>query len=249
MQTVSLAGSAPLGTSVLTYSGTDWVSGGRTNSFPNGKYVMSAGVSSSGVFSWTESTPYADWNDPTVQISAPGGAPLALGTHATVGTLQRSGTLYGEDTYGLARGCFGYSGSLTVHAFTLDASGAPAMANLDYTQLCTDEQDPNKVMTAHLLWQYRSDTTPPPAPTGIGVSGSTVHWTKAAPSDAVESIARLVPGSGQDATPTTGYALSSGPATSATLPALLSGATYTVEVFAVDATGNVSSPLKKTLVG
>jgi hypothetical protein len=249
IQTVSLTGNAPLGTSILTYSGTDWISGGRTNSFPNGKYLMSAAVSSSGVFSWTESQPYTDWNDPIVEISAPARAPLAVGTHATVGTLQTSGSLYGEDTSGLARGCFGYSGSMTVHAFTLDAAGVPAMANIDYTQLCTDEQDPRKVMTAHLLWQYRSDTTPPKPPTGIGMTGATVHWTKSASNDAVESIARLVPGSGQDATPTTGYPLSSGTATTATLPTLNRGEAYTIEVFAVDAAGNVSSPLKKTVLG
>jgi hypothetical protein len=137
---------------------------------------------------------------------------------------------------------------MTVHAFTVDATGAPAMANIDYTQRCVEE-DPSKVMTARLLWQYRSDTTPPLPPTGIGISGASVRWTKSASGDAVESIARLVAGTGQDATPTTGYALSSGSATSATLPALTHGETYTIEVFAVDATGNVSRPQTKTLLG
>jgi hypothetical protein len=248
-QTVSLSGEAPLGTSILTYSGTDWVSGGKTHSFPNGKYVMTAKLSPSGAFTWTESTPYVDWNDPVVRMTAPGGAPLAVGTHATVGTTQTSGTQYGEDTFGLGAGCGSYAGSMTVHAFTVDATGAPAMADIDYTQRCVEEADPGKVMTAHLLWQYRSDTTPPKAPTGIGISGASVHWTKSASSDAVQSIARLVPGTGQDATPTTGYALSSGSATTATLPSLTSGETYTIEVFAVDATGNVSSPKTRTLLG
>ena len=248
-QTVSLTGEAPLGTSSLTYSGTDWVSGGMTNSFPNGKYVMEAKLTPSGIFAWTESTPYVDWYDPTVWMDAPGGGPLALGTHTTVGATPRSDTQYGESTWGLGRGCGSYAGSMTVHAFTLDASGVPSMANIDYTERCVEEQDPSKVMTAHLLWQYRSDTTPPKTPTGIGISGSTVHWIKSASSDAVESIARLVPGDGQDATPTSGYPLSAGSATSATLPRLTAGETYTVEVFAVDSTGNVSSPLQKTVVG
>jgi hypothetical protein len=104
-------------------------------------------------------------------------------------------------------------------------------------------------MTAHLLWQYRSHTTPPKAPTGLGISGSSVHWTKSASRDAVESIARLVPGTGQDATPTTGYALSGGSATSATLPILTPGESYTIEVFAVDATGNVSAAVKQAVIG
>jgi hypothetical protein len=166
-----------------------------------------------------------------------------------VGTTQTAGKQYGEDTFGLGAGCLSYSGSMTVHAFTLDATGVPAMANIDYTQRCVEEHDPSKVMTAHLLWQYRGDTTPPKSPTGIAVSGSSVHWTTSASSDAVGSIARLVAGTGQDATPTTGYALSSGSATTANLPALSSGETYTIVVFAVDATGNVSSPSTKSVLG
>jgi hypothetical protein len=56
-QTVSLTGEAPLGTSVLTYSGPDWVSGGTTHTFPNGKYVMLAKLDAAGAFTWSESTP------------------------------------------------------------------------------------------------------------------------------------------------------------------------------------------------
>jgi hypothetical protein len=123
------------------------------------------------------------------------------------------------------------------------------MADIDYTQRCTPDPNSTAVMTAHLLWQYRKDTTPPKSPTALGITGTTVHWTKSASSDAVESIARLVPGTGQAATPISGYALSSGSATSATLSSLNRGETYTIEVFAVDATGNVSSPLTKTVLG
>jgi hypothetical protein len=65
---------------------------------------------------------------------------------------------------------------------------------------------------------------------------------------AASSIARLVPGTGQNATPTTGYALGSGSADSTTLPSLNPGETYTVEVFAVDASGNVSRPSTKTVL-
>ena len=43
--------------------------------------------------------------------------------------------------------------------------------------------------------------------------------------------------------------LGSGSATTATLPQLTGGETYTIEVFTVDATGNVSSPRTKTLRG
>ena len=236
-----------MGTSVLTFSGDDWVSFGTTHTFRNGKYVMAAGLNPAGAFTWTESIPYASWYDPTVRMSAPGGGPLAVGTHATVGTTQTSGTRYGQDTSGLGHGCGSYGGSMTVHAFTVDATGAPAMANIDYTQRCME--DPTKVMTARLLWQYRSDTTRPKPPTGIVISGAKVRWTKSVSGDVVKTIARLVPGTGQYATPTTGYPLSSGSATSATLQTLNPGETYTIKVFAVDATGNVSNPLTKTLVG
>ena len=254
VQVVSLAGDAALGTSSLTFSGNDWVSHGATHSFPNGPYVMSAAVDPVWhSFSWTETIPYVSYgssgSQPLVEMSAPGGAPLAVGTHATVATRLASGSQYGEDTDGFGRGCGDYAGSITVHAFTEDATGAPAMADIDYTQRCKEDPNPNDVMTANLLWQYRSDTMPPRMPTGITVTGSSVHWARSTSSDAVESIARLVPGTGQGATPTTGYPLSSGSATAATLPALTAGETYTVEVFAVDATGNASSAAKRSLVG
>jgi hypothetical protein len=251
-QTVSLAGEADLGTSSLTFSGTDMVSGGGTHSFPNGPYVMSAWYDPIWrTFHFAETVPYvayAPWSDPEVELSSPDGGPLAVGTHATVFSRKAYGTGYGEDmTYG-GRGCGDYAGTVTVHAFTADATGAPTTADVDYTQRCTDDPNPAHIMTGRLLWQQRSDTTAPSAPTGLRVASGAVRWTASASKDAVGSIARLEPGT-TAGTPTSGLPLSIGTATSAALPALVRGQVYTVEVFAVDATGNVGSPATATVVG
>jgi hypothetical protein len=246
---VSLSGEAPLGTSLLTFGGNDYISGGKTHTYRNGPYVMTAEEDRPypRVFAFTESVPYDSWDDPEVHMSAPGGGPIPVGTYSTVGTTQTSGTRYGQDTSGMGAGCGSYGGTMTVHAFTVDATGAPSMANIDYKQRCMEE--PDRWMTARLLFQYRSDTTPPRAPTAASVSGSSLRWTKSASTDALTSIARLFRGTGPNATPTTGYPISGGSATSATLPKLDSGQTYTIKIFAVDGTGNVSSPLSKTVIG
>ena len=108
-------------------------------------------------------------------------------------------------------------------------------------------------MTGTLLWQSRSDITAPSAPTKLAIKGSgtgrTASWAGSTSSDRSFTVARLVEGDGTNANAASGIPLGAGAITSAALSSLTKGVRYTVLVFAVDTTGNVSTPAKLAVTG
>lgn len=241
VQQVSLAGQGSLGTSSITTSGSDELDLGTTHSLVAGSsYAIAARPG----YHWQTMSPSGDDStQTTVDISTEDGRePLAVGVHPTVSYTASAGTgAYGETTAVNGYSCGWNTGSMDVKAFAVDAYDYPTLANITYTQTCGNETKP---MTGVLLWHWRSDITPPAAPTAVAVSTTsprTASWHPSASTDVARTIARLVEGSGAAATPASGYPLSDGSATSAMLPALQNNERYTVVVFAVDTSGNTSA--------
>ncbi|MBC7763413.1 MAG: hypothetical protein H7201_16825 [Candidatus Saccharibacteria bacterium] len=242
-QLIDLAGTAPLGTSSITTSGSDVLDKGTTHKVSGGStYGMVVRAQPTG-YVWQSAAASGDNSTQLITTISNAGAdkPLTVGIHQAVADPLYTGTQYGESTSVDAFACGDSVGTVTVRAFAVDSFGIPTIANITFTQRCTNE---TPVMFGTVLWHWKSDITAPAAPANVTVTGSstrTVTWQGSSSSDVARTILRVVQGSGDRATPQSGYAVAVGASTSAVLPSLPSGANYTVVVFAVDQSGNVSS--------
>lgn len=253
---ISVAGSAPLGTTGITYRGDDYVSGGTTHAFPDGSFATVVGRSSSDGYAFVPTRPYGldSGADTTrVEVVRYGGGPLQVGTFDTseaTGPAEGSTAKYGLSVTGSGRGCGSYTGRLTVSSFAVDSTGALTSARLSWSLRCTFTPG---TMTGSLTWRDRSDKTAPAAVTSLAVttasSTRTASWRVSTSSDAVGTVVRLVPGAGVRALPTSGLPVTSTGATSATLPALTSGRQYTLIAWSVDSSGNVGARTATSLKG
>jgi hypothetical protein len=246
-QIVTLAGSAPLGTTSLTYSGNDFVSEGTKHVYADGPYAIDQFAEPIG-YEFRVNAPYGEGGpQANMVLNALGGGPLTLGHHTTVDVTDEGKTSYGARLTAQGRGCGDNNGSEDVNAFSMGNDGLASMVNISFTQICT--ADPAHPMTGSLLWQWRYDTQAPTAPSAVTAApavGGAVTWTASPSGDTAHTIARLVPGAATQLSPTAGFPLSDGTATQATIPAVTAG-THTVAVFAVDGAGNVSKPGVKTI--
>ncbi|WIB79213.1 choice-of-anchor D domain-containing protein [Curtobacterium sp. MCPF17_002] len=236
-KTIPLAGSAYLGTTGITSSGKDIVDKGVTTKVSSANTAMTVG---SGAGGWTFNADNLDGSGSVLRVfvEGPGDGAIPVGTRKTYISGQGNG--YSLLTTVRSSGC-DTTGTETVKQFTLDpATGLPDTVDLSFTQYCIDKN----AQTGTLQWQARADLTAPAAPTAVTVSATSprkVTWKASTSKDAQSVVARLVQGTGAGATPQSGTPLIvSG--TSATVPAVPSGQQYTVALFAVDATGNVSKP-------
>jgi len=253
---ISLAGSAPLGTTGITYRGDDYVSGGTTHAFPDGSFATVVGRSSSDGYAFVPTRPYGldSGADTTrVEVVRYGGGPLQVGTFDTseaTGPAEGSTAKYGLSVSGSGRGCGSYTGRLTVSSFAVDSTGAVTSARLSWTLRCTFTPG---TMTGSLSWRDRSDKTAPAAVTSLAIatasSTRTATWRASTSADAVGTVVRLVPGAGVGALPTSGLPVTSTGATSATLPALTSGRQYTLIAWSVDSSGNVGARTATSVKG
>jgi hypothetical protein len=236
-KTVPLTGSAFLGTTGITSSGKDIVDRGATTKVTGANTAMTVG---SGFGGWTFNADDLDGSGTVLRVfvKGPAGGPLPVGTRKTYINGQGSG--YSLLTTVRSIGC-DTTGTETVKQFTLDPStGLPDAVDLSFTQYC----DNTTPQTGTLQWQARADVTAPVAPTALTLSAAVpkkVTWKASSSKDAKSVVARLVQGSGAGATPQSGTPLIvSG--TSAAVPSVPAGQQYTVVLFAVDGTGNVSKP-------
>ncbi|WIE64887.1 choice-of-anchor D domain-containing protein [Curtobacterium sp. MCLR17_036] len=231
-QTVALTGSAFLGKTMITSSGKDMVNKGKTTKATSGSTQM---LISYAALDWWFRADDLDGSGGivSVRLGGPYGKAFPLGTTKTSPSGKYS-IVTTVDSYGCDT-----TGTMTVKQFALDpVTGLPATVDMSFTQYCADK------IAQHgtLQWQARSDVTAPAAPTGVRVASATptkVKWTSSASKDATSVVARLVQGDGAGATAQSGVPLVVTGA-SAAVPKLPTGQQYTIAVFAVDGTGNVS---------
>ncbi|TCU48113.1 hypothetical protein EDF33_1021 [Curtobacterium sp. PhB146] len=236
-RSVPLTGSAFLGTTGISSSGKDIVNNGKTTKVTGANSAMTVGAGFGG---WTFNADNLDGSGSVLRVfvEGPGDGPIPVGTRKTY--IHGQGNGYSLLTTVRSMGC-DTTGTETVKQFTLDpVTGLPDAVNLSFTQYCVDKN----AQTGALQWQARADMTAPAAPTAVTVTATSpqkVTWKASTSKDAKSVVARLVQGSGAGATLQSGTPLTvSG--TSATVPAVPSGQQYTVVLFAVDTTGNVSKP-------
>ncbi|WP_182047547.1 choice-of-anchor D domain-containing protein [Curtobacterium sp. ME26] len=233
-RSVPLTGSAFLGTSGMTSSGKGIVDKGKTTKVTSANTAMTV-VSSA--YGWTFNADRLDGSGSALnlRLTTPNKTPFPVGTTRTT----VSGAYSLVDTVN-SSGCDS-NGTVTVKQFTLDAlTGLPDTVDMSFTQYCNNGE--KLPQTGILQWQARADVTAPAAPSSVAVSAAAprrVTWKASTSKDAKSVVARLVQGSGANVTPQSGTPLTV-IGTSAAVPSVPAGQQYTVAVFAVDATGNVS---------
>ncbi|MEV8214966.1 fibronectin type III domain-containing protein [Leifsonia sp. NPDC077715] len=238
-ETASLAGTAPLGTNTMTTS-SDNPTLPLTHSFTD------TGIDD---FVYLPQSPYT-WQDFHVgeQVDGATGFRIFLwgpngqiptGTHPTLPIASsRDSTPYSNNVEVRGIGCDG-AGTETVNAFRLNGDGSVNEADVSFAQLCDDGKTH---FSGRFQWQVRSDVTQPAPVTGLSASGGRLSWAASASSDVATTVVRLMrTPDASSASPTSGYGVYAGTATSVALPALVAGERDTAVVYAIDKAGNVSA--------
>lgn len=247
-QLVALSGQGMLGTTTLDVTSNAVIHGQTTHSYPARDVLWLPYAFGEG-WAFQAQDPYGEQRladrgayraDVWVRSGA-GDVPLEVGTHETEPFTSQAHGTYGTEVDIESVGPCGNnsSGTENVRSFAVDDRDIPTFADVEFDLTCNGGSNTVK---GRLQYQSRSDLTAPARPTKLAISGSTVSWRASTSTDAVATIARLVEGSGRHAGTSSGIPLSAGTATHATLPTLKSGIRYTVAVFSVDKTGNVSAP-------
>jgi hypothetical protein len=239
--TTSLAGTAPIGTTRITSTGTDSVHRGATFTDDEADHRTRIEQQYSAEGRWWFG---ADQVESGVSgahllgLSVPGNT-LALGKHVLTdfGDFQRNGLSLGAN--GLS--CGSVSGTENVLDVARRPDGTLLRAHIRFTTVCGDGSGG---ATAELQWRDRADVTAPARPAALTVSGAprTVRWTRSASSDARTTVVRLVAGDGAGATVTSGLPVAMAATGTAAMPTVVTGEQYTLMAWPVDRTGNVGTP-------
>ena len=247
-QRIELSGWAPAGTSKITLSSEDLGQPSGTT-YANGTHrVWSSRVSTSTSF---DAVPQEGRNYARVHIRHGQDDRLRLGRYAiSTDPMDRNGHWMHISVPGL--GCQPWKGSsYTVHSLRQTADGVPTMVDLSFTAYCLGGN--GKATTGRVQYNLRSDLTAPSRPTSLTVSGSgssrSASWKRSTSGDQSYTVARLVPGTATNGNGTSGYAVYAGTGSWARLPAMKKGQRYTLHVFSVDKTGNVSAPATLAITG
>lgn len=235
--TTALDGSTPLGTTELTSIGDEVVHKGKTaaDRESDGRSVFRQDAAVGGWWRFTVDVPYSSAGGVhRLDLSGTNGT-ITPGKHkiASFGDKRRNGMGMSVGSYG----CNVLGGTEDVRSIAFAPDGSIDHARITFAFDCAEAQ-----ATADFRWRDRADVTPPTKPRGLtltGVATRTVTWTPAPNRDTTDTIVRLVPGDGTNAIPSSGFAVGNGLSGSAVLPALPTGAQYTLMAWAVDATGNV----------
>jgi len=256
IKTFSVTGSAPLGTTAFQYSGDDYVSGGTAHSFPDGANSITVLGSPESTWSFNPTRPYGLENgmeSSTVELQKYDHGQIKPGTYETRDTLgpeADSSAQYGLRVTGNGRGCGAYSGKVTIASFDVDAAGSLLSAKMSWTLRCRSQSGE---MIGSLQWRDRADKTAPAPVTNLRVGSvngvKTVTWQGSASKDSTNALARLAPGKGVGSLPTGGLSVTRKSATSAVLPQLAAGQTYTLNVWSLDSSGNAGARTSLTIVG
>ncbi len=245
--TADLAGDAPLGITRLTVKGRNWIALGKTRTDADGPYALWGQRTGDSSVAFSATATYVNGVDVNrLELAMPPGQSLRDGTFAVGDTGTGVPTLNISRAY---RDCNGTRGTEKISGLTFKGRGMVDRAKVVFTVDCGSDPYPDPVQ-GELLFRHRADVTVPRGPAGVTVTGAErriVSWGRSKSSDAVSTVVRLVEGDGTGATVLSGSAIGGGSPGSAPLPSLHEGQRYTLLAWAVDATGNVSNPIRRTL--
>jgi hypothetical protein len=206
----------------------------------NTAFALTAG--SSGIVADLTTGSDVPW---TVDMFAPGGQALAVGTYLHAAEYPGNGNSPGLSVYGDARGCNSITGSFKIKQIAFSASDG-SLLNFDgtFTQYCDSDTG---ALTGELKYDAEPVTGPPPGVSGLAAtatgSGLAISWANPASSGYRYTLVRIMPsGSPAGLAPYAGSAVYAGTGTSAGAHGLVKGDTYTVAAYTVDQYGNVSGP-------
>ncbi|GAB2586648.1 hypothetical protein GCM10009593_27110 [Microlunatus antarcticus] len=232
--TMSLAGAAAIGTTKLTVTGSYAPHDKKKTTYRDisvdsdyDRTSSTTGYRFSGIVQ-TGNQPHG------FEIEVGGPRPFTSGTYST----HEDVTPQEPYVFGflLDYRCYNQAGTITIHDFQTDARNVPTEADIDIVQHCD-----HVTLKGRLQWQDRDDTRAPSKPTKLRITGGKARWTHSSSKDYAATVVRVVPGTGTDATPLNGYPVSSSRATSAALPTLTKGQSYTLLAYSLDETGNASA--------
>lgn len=245
----SLAGTSPVGTSRLTVSGDNWIALNRTRVDADGPLAMFQGSNGPGTAVFSSQQVYSTTTAFSRLELAPLDSSVLHDGTFRVGDHEDGAPLL-LDISRASRDCNGTQGTATISDLALAPDGSVDRARVRFSVACGNDTRPGPV-TGELLWRSRTDVTAPrgASPVSVSTTGTPkVTWGKSSSGDAATTIVRLVPGDGTGATPTSGSAVAaSSAAGSATIAGLPAGRQYSVMVWVVDRTGNVSGVLRRSL--
>jgi len=247
---VQLDAPVTVGTTSLTMSSQagDYIGGGESYSFTGANSVISVAGSLSGVGARVTAS-NGDWWD--VEMYPASGQVLADGNYPNATRYPFNGTGNGLNVDGDGRGCNTLTGSFTVKQVAFSAVNN-SLQHFDgtFVQHC---EGATPALTGELKYQSAPVITPPPGVGSLKVSSSSgavsVSWVNPTLSRYVHTIVRVErSGAPVGVAPFAGIASYVGTGTSAKVTGLTVGNSYTVVVYTVDQYGNISSPVRDSIV-
>ncbi len=180
-----------------------------------------------------------------VDMYAPPGQNLAVGTYLHAREYPNNGSYPGLSVSGNGQGCDTVKGSFTIKQVAFSASDG-SLEHFDGTfrQYCDND---TAALTGELKFDAAPATAPPPGVSGLTAattsSGLSISWANPTSSIYRYTLVRIEPSpSPAGLAPYAGTAVYAGTGTSSVAHGLIKGDTYTVVAYTVDEYGNVSAP-------
>jgi hypothetical protein len=238
------------GTTTLTMKSQpgDFIGGGQDYDMTLENTIFSFNAAPSGVTASLTTGSDVPW---AVDMYAPPGQNLAVGTYLHAQEYPNNGSNPGLSVSGDSRGCNTINGSFTIKQVAFSASGG-SLEHFDgtFTQYCDNDTG---ALTGELKFDAAPVTAPPPAVSGLTAvstsAGLGISWANPTSSIYRYTLVRIEPSPNPAGlAPYAGTAVYAGTGTSAVAHGLIKGATYTVVAYTVDEYGNVSAPAEYKVI-
>lgn len=238
------------GTTSLTMSSQagDYIGGGQTYNFNGSNSVISFSASLSGLSASLTSSDGQTWD---VDMYPASGDVLAVGNYPNATRYPFNGSGNGLNVDGDGRGCNTLTGSFRVKQVSFSAVNN-SLQHFDgtFVQHC---EGATPALTGELKYQSAPVIQPPPGVGSLKVTSSagvvSASWVNPTLSTYLHTIVRVErSGAPYGVAPIAGLAAYLGTGQSVKVGGLTVGNSYTVVVYTVDKYGNVSSPVRQTIV-
>jgi len=248
---VQLDAPVTVGTTSLTMTSQpgDYIGGGSSYNFTGANSVI--WITSGSLAGLSAALTSSDGQWWSVDMHVASGDVLAVGNYPNATRYPFNGSGNGLNVDGDGRGCNTLTGSFAVKQVAFSAVDN-SLQHFDgtFVQHC---EGATPALTGELKYESAPVITPPAGVGSLHVSSSSgvlaASWVNPTLSIYLRTVVRIEPtGSPVGVAPFAGISAYAGTGTSVKVHGLTVGHTYTVVVYTVDKYGNVSSPVKHTIV-